>query len=257
MNDAAAPALPLLVFSDLDGTLLDHHDYSWEAARPGLARLTELGAGLVLASSKTAAEIRPLQQEMGLSHMPAIVENGAGVLWPGTTDGDDDCYPRLRSLLKTLPSGFVGFGDLTDKEVAKQTGLNLAQATLAKRRKFSEPGRWTGSEAGLQQFLSAAERAGLHARQGGRFLTLSFGATKADAMNEIVGHLKPARTNALGDAPNDSEMIRAADQGVVIANPDGPSMPPFPPEIEARVLRTTQSGPRGWSDAILTLTAGL
>ncbi len=257
MINAAAPALPLLVFSDLDGTLLDHHDYSWEAARPGLARLKELGAGLVLASSKTAAEIRPLQQEMGLTHMPAIVENGAGVLWPNAIEEGGDCYQRLRSMLSTLPSGFVGFGDLTEREVAQKTGLSPEQAALAKQRGFSEPGLWTGSEAGLQAFLSAVADAGLNARQGGRFLTLSFGKTKADAMNDIVGHLTPARTLALGDAPNDSEMIRAADQGVIIANPDGPSIPRFPPEAEARILRTTNSGPRGWSEAILTLTAGL
>lgn len=28
-----------LVFTDLDGTLLDHDTYSWEAARPALDRL--------------------------------------------------------------------------------------------------------------------------------------------------------------------------------------------------------------------------
>ncbi|WP_254437929.1 HAD-IIB family hydrolase [Ruegeria arenilitoris] len=258
MNDAAAPTLPLLVFSDLDGTLLDHHDYGWDAARPGLALLTELDAGLVLASSKTAAEIQPLQRDMGLTHMPAIVENGAGVLWPGKSNSDDDdAYLRLRNILRSLPKGFVGFGDLTAQEVAQKTGLSLVQAALAKQRNFSEPGLWTGSETSLQTFLSAAASAGLFARQGGRFLTLSFGKTKADAMMDIVEHLKPVRTIALGDAPNDSEMICAADQGAIIANTDGPSIPPFPPEIEARILRTTQSGPRGWSEAILTLTAGL
>jgi mannosyl-3-phosphoglycerate phosphatase len=257
MNNAAAPTLPLLVYSDLDGTLLDHQDYSWEAARPGLDRLKELGAGLVLASSKTAAEIQPLQQEMGLTHMPAIVENGAGILWPGTTDEGEDCYPRLRSMLNVLPSGFLGFGDLTDQEVAQKTGLNLTQAVLAKQRRFSEPGLWTGSDVGLQEFLSSAKRTGLRARQGGRFLTLSFGKTKADAMAEVTAKLQPRRTIALGDAPNDSEMIQAADQGVIISNPHGPTIPPFPPKIETRILRTTQSGPRGWSHAILTLTAAL
>ena len=31
----------LVVFTDLDGTLLDHDDYSFEAARPALAQLEE------------------------------------------------------------------------------------------------------------------------------------------------------------------------------------------------------------------------
>ena len=249
--------LPLLVFSDLDGTLLDHHDYSWSAAKPGLHRLAQLGAGVVLASSKTAAEIRPLQRDMGQSAMPAIVENGAGILWPGASDDEQDDYPRLRALLADLPRGFTGFGDMTDNQVAQITGLSTAQAAAARQRKFSEPGLWTGSDADLTQFLTQAQAAGLHARQGGRFLTLSFGKTKADAMRDVIRQLRPTRTIALGDAPNDLEMIAAADHGVVIANPHGPDIPPFPASVEERILRTENSGPQGWSDAILTLTAGI
>ncbi|STL55190.1 mannosyl-3-phosphoglycerate phosphatase [Escherichia coli] len=32
---------PLLVFSDLDGTLLDSHSYDWQPAAPWLSRLRE------------------------------------------------------------------------------------------------------------------------------------------------------------------------------------------------------------------------
>ncbi|MBO9412432.1 MULTISPECIES: HAD-IIB family hydrolase [unclassified Ruegeria] len=249
--------LPILVFSDLDGTLLDHKTYSWSAAKPGLKRLAEIGAGVVLASSKTAQEIMPLRDSMGQADMPAIVENGAGILWPDNPDEGKDDYPRLRALLKKLPQGFVGFGDMTIDEVAQKTGLSSRQANLARQRKFSEPGVWTGSDVDLAEFLEAARAHGLYARKGGRFLTISFGQTKADAMREVVRHLHPVRTIALGDAPNDIEMIQAADQGVVVANPHGPNIPPFPAPVEARVLRTQQSGPQGWSDAILTLTADL
>ncbi len=250
-------ACPLLVFSDLDGTLLDHHDYSWTAAKPGLMRLSEIGAGLVLASSKTAAEITPLQDELGYAHVPAIIENGAGVLWPDAPDIESESYRDLRTALERLPAGFVGFGDMSDQDVADITGLDLTQAARARMRKFSEPGLWATSSAELDHFKAEALKLGVHARQGGRFLTLSFGKTKADALRDVVRKLKPARSIALGDAPNDTEMLKAADQGVVVANPDGPGIPPFPPQIETRILRTEHSGPRGWSDAILTLTADL
>jgi len=75
--------LPLLVFTDLDGTLLSHADYRWDAARPALDRLASLGAGVVMASSKTACEGAAWRQDIGLQRWPAIVENGAGVLEPG------------------------------------------------------------------------------------------------------------------------------------------------------------------------------
>jgi hypothetical protein len=77
----ATPAL--IVFSDLDGTLLDHETYSWQPAAPALDALKQRGIPLILASSKTAAEIAGLRAEMGFADCPAIVENGAGMLSRG------------------------------------------------------------------------------------------------------------------------------------------------------------------------------
>ena len=44
---------PLLVFTDLDGTLLDHHSYSHAAALPGLERLRGLEVPVIPVTSKT------------------------------------------------------------------------------------------------------------------------------------------------------------------------------------------------------------
>ena len=69
----------LLVVTDLDGSLLDHHDYNWDAASEWLARLKQHQIPLVICSSKTAAEIVPLQKKLGISGAPFIAENGACV----------------------------------------------------------------------------------------------------------------------------------------------------------------------------------
>ncbi|MEM6711829.1 MAG: HAD-IIB family hydrolase [Pseudomonadota bacterium] len=251
--------MSLLVFSDLDGTLLDHRTYSWEAAQPGLARLKALGAGLVLASSKTGAEIEPLREAMGFAHCPAIVENGAGILWPDEAQtpaahGGSTDYDRIRALLATLPGGFRGFGDMDAGEVAERTGLSQDAATRAKERCFSEPGIWTGDDAGLTTFMDALAQYGLIAVRGGRFLTLSFGRTKATAMAEVINALQPSKTIALGDAPNDIAMIEAADQGVLIHNPSSPTIETLPSEKVGKTIRTKADGPAGWSEAILMLT---
>jgi HAD superfamily hydrolase (TIGR01484 family) len=47
----------IVVFTDLDGTLLDHHTYEWTAARPALQRLTQTGTPCVFVTSKTRAEV--------------------------------------------------------------------------------------------------------------------------------------------------------------------------------------------------------
>ena len=245
--------LPLLVFSDLDGTLLDHDTYAWDAARPALDALRALGAGVVLASSKTAPEIRILQQAMGLTDWPAIVENGAGVLSDTAPDGAD--YTAIRAALDTAPhrGHFTGFGDLDTAGVADLTGLPTEDAARARDRAFSEPGLWSGTDADRGIFLEDLATKGIVAREGGRFLTLSMGKTKADQMQAIITRLHPSRTIALGDAPNDVEMLQTADHGVIITNPHRPPLPNLPGEDTGRITRTTLPGPAGWNQAVLAL----
>ena len=241
----------LLVFSDLDGTLLDHQTYDWLPARPALDRLIAHGAGVVLASSKTAAEITVLRNDMGLEAWPAIVENGCGILESGNRQAaSGEMYQTLRHRIADLPAGFRGFGDMDVNEVQDRTGLSKTAARHAKSRCFSEPGVWQGPDDMLDKFLSEATQAGLAAQRGGRFLTLSFGGTKADRMAELIDRFAPQLTIALGDAPNDVQMLELADHGVIVANPASPELPKLAGEALGRIRRTKATGPAGWSEAV-------
>ena len=248
----------LIVFTDLDGTLLDHETYSWSPAARALDRMKSLGVPLVLASSKTAFELVALRQELGFEHCPAIVENGAGLL-PAFEAPDQnasqhaDILTALSELPTDLRAHFEGFSDWDDAQCAAKTGLPLAQAKSARQRQFSEPGLWSGTSTQQQDFETKLAQKGISARQGGRYLTLSFGATKADWMSKIQQDFAPkaqtskVQTMALGDAPNDVEMICAADFGVVIKNTHGAGIPPLGEVAEASIIRTTLSGPAGWN----------
>ncbi len=251
---------PALVFSDLDGTLLDHDSYDWTPAAALLTRLTAAGIPVCLASSKTAAEMVPLRAEMGLGAAPMICENGAGVVRDAGA-GDQSAYLRLRAALEALPAEmrtpFDGFGDMGPARIADVTGLDPAAARAAAERCFSEPGIWSGDEASLAAFFRALEAQGIAARRGGRFLTLSFGGTKADRMGEIAGHYGQPTTIALGDAPNDREMLETADYGIIIANPHGAALPEMAGEADGRIRRSRASGPYGWSDALTALLSDL
>ena len=245
--------VPLVVFSDLDGILLDHATYTWAQAKPALQRLARINAPVVLASSKTAAEIEVLQHDMGLSYWPAIVENGAGVL-----GGEAPArYSDLRAVIDKVParlrSCFKGFGDMTVAEVTGCTGLPPEEAQRAKQRVFSEPGLWVGNHADELAFLHALAQYGVTVRTGGRFMTLSFGATKADQMAAILARFVPRHSVALGDAPNDVEMLETAECGIIVANPYRASLPPLAGEANGKICRTSEAGPTGWNNAIMAL----
>lgn len=253
------PHTPLIVFSDLDGTLLDHNTYSFEAARPALNALRATGSTLILASSKTATEIDSLRQQVGFADCPAIVENGAGILEPGQSAKSlgDAVYQEIRAQLLGLPSqlrqSFEGFGDGSNERVAELTGLSVEAAARAKARSFSEPGLWRGSADELETFLKELAGLGLAARHGGRFLTLSFGTTKADQMFKIASRFAPAPTLALGDAPNDIEMLDTANYAVIVENKSGAGVPKLTREADGSLVRTEEEGPAGWNTAVLAL----
>ena len=133
------------------------------------------------------------------------------------------------------------------------TGLPRSAAALARQRSFSEPGLWRGTPAQQAAFQGALAAKGISAIEGGRFLMLSFGHDKVQRMRAIIEQIKPALTIALGDAPNDMQMVQAADFGVIITNPARAALPVLAGEAEGRILRTTEPGPAGWNAAILNL----
>lgn len=248
----------LLVFTDLDGTLIEHTTYEWAPARPALAALDHAGAGVVLASSKTAVEISRLRSALDLEDWPAIVENGAGLLDAGAAPAHTSKeYDTLRKVLSALPKAlrqhFTGFGDMDISQIVQATGLSAQEGALAQQRAFSEPGVWRGTAEGRKAFLLALAEHGVEAREGGRFLTLSFGANKASQMRTLIDRYRPRHTVALGDAPNDIEMLQAADFGVIVANPHRTPLPPLQDETTGRIIRTKDAGPLGWNKAILDL----
>jgi len=76
-------------------------------------------------------------------------------------------------------------------------------------------------------------------------------------MDEIIAACKPTHTIALGDAPNDLEMLQKADFGVIVNNPAAPAIPPLPGEARGQIRRTDKQGPEGWAQAIMALLTEL
>ncbi|CAO97050.1 mannosyl-3-phosphoglycerate phosphatase-related protein [Erwinia tasmaniensis] len=254
---------PLIIVTDLDGSLLDHHTYSWQPAAEWLQRLQEHQVPLVICSSKTAAEIAPLQQALGIGHQPFIAENGAVIQWQnpdastaikalGNIDYGTLCH-RLLHLKRQFGFKFIGFSDASPQQVADWTGLTTQNAALAKLREASESLIWRDTTENFELFRQQLEEQGLTLVQGGRFWhVMRKGSGKAEALDDLLQHYvqgdRPV-TIGLGDGPNDAAMLDAVDYAVVIK---GYSKNPviLQRQDKHHIYHTTHYGPEGWRDGL-------
>ncbi len=262
-------AFRAVVVTDLDGTLLDHQSYSYAPAQPALDWLAEQNIPLILASSKTAAEISSLQKKLNIEH-PAIVENGGGVWIPSgyfaanfhpTSPGTsyDEIEKTLMSCPDELRGKFQGFCDWSTEEVAEKTGLPIEDAARARDRAWSIPGLWSGSEDEYGVFLKYLLDNGLQVTQGGRFIHIMGRTCKGTMLTWLMSCFKEEYVGshvisiALGDAPNDKEMLEAADHAIVIPNMSGRSLTLDPLQMKGILYNAEEPGPVGWNNTILPL----
>ena len=236
-----------LVATDLDGSLLDHHDYNCDAARPMLQLLEELRIPVVFASSKTREEVLALRAELGNEH-PFIVENGAAVLIPegyflkapAEAVARDGFLVRefapsrahwtapLEQLRKQMPDSFTDFATAGVEGIARMTGLNLEQAAMANDREYSEPVQWRGSDEELALFLATLKDAGARVLKGGRFYSVAGDCDKGQALRwlreqyALAAGAATVYDLAIGDGANDVPMLEIAHRALQIPAPDRP-----------------------------------
>lgn len=258
---------PLLIFTDVDGTLMDSHTGEWQAAAGWLSRLREQGIPVILCSSKTAAEMAALQRILSLEGLPFIAENGAVVQLDDSWH-DDEHYPRLMSgapheeiarvlneLRNTHGWKFTSFSDLDESVLAEVTGLPPAQAALAKLQEASETLIWRDSDSEMAAFDDALSQLGLRFVQGARFWhVLDERGGKDQAVNWLTRQYhhytgKSFTTVGLGDGPNDAPLLDSVDYAIVVRglNREGVTVRRDTPE---RVYHTELEGAAGWREGL-------
>ncbi|TKS59493.1 MAG: mannosyl-3-phosphoglycerate phosphatase [Nitrospira sp.] len=271
----------MIVFTDLDGTLLDGTSYSFDAAREAMAELRAHEIPLVLVSSKTRAEIEPIRLQLQNDH-PFIVENGGGIFIPkgyfdgpvegATVRGEYEVvelgipYARLRASLKEIQHALGiplrGLGDMTELEIAQRTGLSKAEAVLAKQREYDEPFIIDGPLFQIEDVRRESAEHGLRCTSGGLFHHLTGEHDKGQACRLLIDcyrHRSTAMgerviTVAVGDSANDLSMLLAVDRPILVQKPNGS----YDPEVRVpNIILAPSTGPVGWNKAVLEILAGL
>jgi mannosyl-3-phosphoglycerate phosphatase len=249
-----------ILFTDLDGTLLDHHTYRPDPALPALRRLRRAGVLVLPATAKTLAEVRQIGVELGMTD-GAIVENGAAVALPrGFPDPVSNSeaevvtvlglpYEKVRGTLAEAAAEagarVRGYGDMTADEVAAETGLSRAEAVRARSRQWSETFLVTSGDPAAVG--AALARRGLRAVVGARFLTAMGDHDKGEAARLVLDRLRrdgrAVRSWAVGDAANDAELLAVVDHPMLVRAGHGGWA-----DIELPgLVRLDGVGPAGWA----------
>jgi Cof subfamily protein (haloacid dehalogenase superfamily) len=239
--------LPLLIASDVDGTLLNDDEAITQRTRAAVHAAVAAGVTFVLATGRPPRWIEPVVTALGLAPM-AVCANGAVVYDPG-----QDRIVSVRTLSPDV------LGELAEIATGAIPGAGLAVERIgasahdaATPQFVSSPGyehAWLNpdnTEVSLQDLLSApalkllVRRAGArsedmaatlakhvgaqgditYSTNNGLVEVVPHGVSKASGVAQVAGPLRIAADDvvAFGDMPNDVPMLRWAGHGVAMGN---------------------------------------
>lgn len=269
----------VIVFTDLDGTLLNHYDYSYQAAIPVIEELKQKQIPIIPVTSKTRREVQTLISDLELSD-PFVTENGSSIFIPQNYNFFQPKFPKpegevygnyvlkrlgctysdarngLRALGEKLGVSLKGFGDLTEEDIQQLTSLSLENAREAKAREFTEP-FVPPEDVASESIEEVAETLGFRVLLGGRFChLLSKDAGKGKAVKWLVEQYQNIYqhnnivTIGLGDSPNDIEMLEAVDHPIIIPGKTGKANSKLVEKGLGNWVIATYPAPKGWADSI-------
>lgn len=252
-----------VIFTDLDGTLLDHDTYSYKAAKDALSLIKRKKVPLVICSSKTRAEIEYYRKKLR-NKDPFISENGGAIFIPKKYFdfkfkydkkikeyfiiklGAD--YKKLIGVLKKIKKKYKvkGFNDMTVKEVAKDTGLSLKEARLAKIREFDEAFRVLNKK-NEREILKLIKKNNLNYTKGGRYYHIMGKSDKGKAVKILTRLFRKKfgriKTIGLGDSRNDFEMLDKTDVRYLVQRGNRSY-------ASEKYKKARGIGPVGWNKAV-------
>lgn len=275
MTEPRIGLLGLVIFADLDGTVLDLETYEPGPATGALDKCARLGVPVVFVSSKTRREIEEVRKKLG-NRAPFASENGGGIYLPACEfprpEGAEpwgeywrvvfglprsELLKALRAAARTAGAQVTGYSDIDLSELMRWTGLSPEEALLAADRDFDEPFVMANDVPEVTaRLIEEIESRGCRWSRGGRFHHISGSHTKGDAvryLKRVFLELCPkVRFAAIGDAQGDRPMFEEVDFPFLVRRPDGgvASVKQLPG------LRITAGrGPQGFLEGVEALLA--
>ena len=231
-----------VVFTDLDGTLLDWN-YGFKKTLPIVKKLKEKSIPLIFCTSKTKVENEYYQKKFGIKD-PFIVENGSAIFIPKNYFNFKfkydkkvkdyfvielgERYSKIRKAIKEIRKKYdidiLGFGDMNVGEIAKDAGLPLKLARLAKKKEYNESFKFKSKknlERKIKLLKKELKKYGLKLDKGSRYFNIyGIKTNKGKAIKILLKLFRKKfgkiKSISIGDGINDLPMLKATSIGVLV-----------------------------------------
>lgn len=271
-----------LIFSALEGALLDARTDSFAGAEEALFEVARRKIPLVLLTTRTREEIEPIRRKLEHNH-PFVTESGGGIFFPdgyfslripgvarvarylSIAQGQPyaEVCEALDEIAEECAVGVAGFHHMSVREIAANTGLPPRDAERARAREFDEPFYFTAAgDKAIARFVEAARARGFETRRGSTFWHLSSGCDPARAVRTLAQLFRQAthtklRLIGIGSGEQDLPWLRAVGHGIRLPS----SRETGPPEEPSRkgpgrtgtVVMGDAPGASGWNRAVLNI----
>lgn len=277
---AIGPAQGIVVVTDIDGSFLEPGTRSLRDEQAALDFLAARGIPLVLNSSRTRAEIERLHQTLQML-TPFICEDGSALFVPHgslpfvperarpAVGGQviefgkryHDVVDALRLTCRESGVTVVGFAELSIEDVARELGVAMVEAQLAKLREYTELFRVVDeNEVMLSRLFKALHRKGLRCWRAGTHHVVTGTADRVESLRTLRAIWKQAWGDPVmigfGDSEDDVAWLRHVDIAIFVQGEHT--------GVPARVLSklptahvTKWPGRHGWSEAVFESVDGL
>lgn len=252
----------VLIFSDLDGTLLNRDTFSFDEIKNYILYLISNDISLIPNSSKTKEEINEFNKKLG-EDLPYIVENGAAIFdlhlinsnFPEEIVLSREIEEILTIFNEKIPKNLVSklkfLHNLDLSDQMKILGLSKEKIRNALKRKYSIPLLFNGNISEKREIKNLVKSAGLTLQEGGRVINLCDNVSKSTAMKKVLKLFNKISndkltTIAVGDNFNDLEMLKNSDIPCLVFNDK------FTLETINinNCLVSKKSAPEGWEEIV-------
>ena len=261
----------LVIFTDIDGTFLDHDTFSDGDNFEMLNKLVKCNHHVVFNSSKTFREIKKMQDCHNTS-FPFICETGGGIYHkdqilessPRQREGYSIMYESEKvetfesdvraEISRNFRQDLDIFDDINMSEKKNLSGLTGENLKFACKRDFTLLIKWRSNERRFTLFQSVLRKLNLDIVKGSRFYHICSGQNKGKALLYFLNKLKLSSSNknyttvGVGDSYNDIDMLSNVDYPCVVRSSYNSNLVK---EIDnENVILSESSAPKGWKECV-------